>query len=177
MKLLDPLRFSLLLAAALTPFICALLSGSKYFELATIPAVWIFLTALVFVLKLISDARAMARRKIAGAAAEGASTVSRPSFVQEVGALVYLGDYFTLAIGLLPAVVLYFILLLLEYDDAANGFILLASLVATAFWLRWLEKHGYATIVLPLVPIKLYYVVLLAIALAMVGALRELFFS
>lgn len=87
--------------------------------------------------------------------AEATPPAPPPTFLQEVTELVYVGDYIAIAIGLLPALVLYFILALVEFRGVANSFILVASLIASAFWLRWLEKRGYATIVLPLVPIKL----------------------
>ncbi|MBS1977791.1 MAG: hypothetical protein JST46_10500 [Bacteroidetes bacterium] len=177
MKFLRTIRFSLLLSAALTPFFCALISGSKYFELATIPSVWIVLSVPVLALKLVTDALAAARRKITPASAESTPPPSPPTFVEEVTGLVWVGDYFTLAIGLLPAVLIYFILMLEEYRGAAYGYILVPSLVVTAFWLRWLEKRGHATVILPLVPIKLYHVVLVGIVLALLGTLRELFFA
>ena len=177
MKFLRVTRFSLLLSAALTPFFCALISGSKYFELATIPSVWIVLSVPVLALKLVTDALAAARRKITPASAESTPPPPPPpTFVEEVTGLVWVGDYFTLAIGLLPAVLIYFTLMLAEYKGPAINFLLIPSLVVTALWLRWLEKRGYATIILPLVPIKLYYVVLVGIVLAIIGALHELFF-
>lgn len=177
MSFLRTLRFSLLLGTALTPFPCFLLSGSKYFDFGTVIGLWILMVILAMAMKLVTRAIEGGKRLVSRSNVKDTPVDTKPpTFPEEVMQLAFVGDYFVLAIGLLPSVILYFFLLLFEFPYATNGYLLSGSLVSSVLWLRWLEKRQLAVIRLPLIPVKLIYVVAAAAVLGLLGALKESLF-